>query len=581
MGHDVRGHVRPVGESLRESGGRVHAWATAAAGGAASLLARLARHPRVILVLLVVALGANGLAGIPPVDRDEPQFTQPARQMLASGDFIDIDFQGAPLAQKPIMTYWLQAASAALFGGALHARIWAYRLPSVLGILLATLLAFELAAVLFGGRAAMPAALLVATSVLVQSQAHQARADALLLAGMMLVTYPLARAWLAAGDIPVPRERALAALFWSGMAFSTLTKGPVVPALMVLAATVLSRRRRSVRWLRSLHPAWGLPLFLLLLLPWPLTVIWLRGPALFVHAWQTDIYPKMLSGQESHGAPPLSYLVASPLLLWPATALLPAALELAWRRRGEAPVEFCWGTVLPGWMLFEAAPTKLPHYIMPFVPLLASLMAASVIRWCGWTPSRVALRLGSVLFAVSGAVVIAVVLLALEYLGPGVHAQAILWVLALLGAVGFAAAAAWRERLSRTVAAACLCGALASLTVFGFTMPRLERLWVADRAARAARAAVPAPAPAVVVGYDEPSLVFLLGERTRFEGPAQAASALEAGSAAVAIVAAHSAPAFLRAAARGRLRLRLRASVHGIDPVHGRAVALEVWADQG
>jgi 4-amino-4-deoxy-L-arabinose transferase-like glycosyltransferase len=394
---------------------------------------------------------------------------------------------------------------------------------------------------------------------------------------MMLVTLPLARAWLVPNAPPNASGRGLAALFWAGMAFSILTKGPVVPALIVLAGGVLSWRRRSVRWLSALHPSWGIPLFLLLLLPWPVAVIGLRGPSLFVHAWQTDIYPKMISGQESHGAPPFSYFLASPLLLWPATVLLPAALELAWRRRDEAPVEFCWATVLPGWILFELAPTKLPHYIMPFVPLLAALMAASGIRWRDSAPSRLAMRLGAVLFAAGGAVVVAVVVLALVHLGRGVHAEAMLWISALLVAVGLTAVAAWRERLSHTIAAAWLCGALASCTAFGFTLPRLERLWVADRAAQAARAAAPAPAAAVVVGYDEPSLVFLLGERTRFERPAPAAAALEARSAAVAIVTAREAPAFLGAANREHLVLRRSAIVRGIDPVHGTPVALEVW----
>ncbi len=538
----------------------------------------LARHPRVLLLLLVIALGASGLAGIPPVDRDEPQFTQPARQMLTSGDFLDIEFQGAPLAQKPVMSYWLEAASAALLGGPHHARIWAYRVPSVAGVALATILAFELAGALFGPRAGWPAALLVATSVLVQSQAHQARADAVLLAGMMCVTYPLARAWMADGRHSGRHERALAALFWAGLAFSMLTKGPVVPALIAPAAAVLSLRRRRLRWLRALHAAWGVPLFLLLLLPWPVALIWLRGPSLLAHAWQTDIYPKMISGQESHGFPPLSYVIASPLLLWPATLLLPCALELAWRRRGEAAVEFCWATVLPGWLLFELAPTKLPHYVMPFVPLLAALMAACCIRWRGWMPSRGALRAGSVLFALSGGAVVAVVVLALLRLGPGVDGSALAWILALCAGIVLAALTAWRGWLSHTVAAAALCGALASLTVFGFAMPRLDRLWVADRAARVARTVAPAPEPAVVVGYDEPSLVFLLGRRTRFEGPAQAARALEEGSAAVAIVAGREAEGFVEAADRERLALRRVATLRGIDPVHGTAIALEVWA---
>jgi len=74
-------------------------------------IARLA-----LLAVLCLALLLPGIDAVPPVDRDESRFAQAARQMLESGDFIDIRFRDEPRHNKPVGIYWLQSAAAAIFG---------------------------------------------------------------------------------------------------------------------------------------------------------------------------------------------------------------------------------------------------------------------------------------------------------------------------------------------------------------------------------------------------------------------------------------------------------------------------------
>ncbi|HXZ48645.1 MAG TPA: glycosyltransferase family 39 protein [Usitatibacter sp.] len=535
------------------------------------------RHPRLVLALLVAFLGAAGLAGIPPIDRDEPYFAQPARQMLETGDFVDIRFQDAPFYEKPILTYWLQAASAAAFSGPERNEIWAYRIPSVLAVLLATLLTYELGLALFDRRAALPGAALFASMLLVQSQAHQARADALLLASMLGSVLPLARSH-ASRTVPAKAPSArLAALFWISLAAAILIKGPVVPALIALAIAALVLLEGDWRWLEPLRPRWGVPLFLLLLLPWPIAMYELHGASFFIRAWQTDIFPKLVSAQESHGAPPLAYALTAPLTLWPATLLLPSALETAWRGRHDPPVRFCVAAILPGWLLFELAPTKLPHYILPLVPMLALLMTARAGQDALQSRSRASSRIGVVLFLLAGLLVVGVVPFASIWLGSGLDAAAAAGTLALLASVVLAAVVARRGGVERSAGAATLCGILASVLLFGIVMPRLERLWIAERAAHAARSIAATGTQALVVGYREPSLVFLLGTRTRFLGAAEAAAALRAHPGAAAIVASSRAAEFVRAAGALGVDVRQASAIDGIDPVHGRPIELGVW----
>src|ERR1700712_2923291 len=114
----------------------------AASQGLARVIAfATASHGRAVLVLTVVAL-LNILPGFfntPPVDRDEARFAQATKQMIESGDYVDIRFQDDVRYKKPVGIYWLQAA-AVQAGSALGVpragtTIWLYRLPSLLGAL--------------------------------------------------------------------------------------------------------------------------------------------------------------------------------------------------------------------------------------------------------------------------------------------------------------------------------------------------------------------------------------------------------------------------------------------------------------
>src|SRR5262245_3459151 len=69
-------------------------------------------HARAVAVLLVAALLSflPGFFSIPPIDRDEARFAQATKQMLESGDYVDIRFQDEVRYKKPVGIYWLQAA---------------------------------------------------------------------------------------------------------------------------------------------------------------------------------------------------------------------------------------------------------------------------------------------------------------------------------------------------------------------------------------------------------------------------------------------------------------------------------------
>src|SRR5579859_3325009 len=98
-----------------------------------------ANNFRAVALLLVcgILLFLPGFFSIPPVDRDEARFAQATKQMVESGDFVDIRFQDDVRYKKPVGIYWMQAVAvetATAFGlPRAQVRIWLYRVPSLIG----------------------------------------------------------------------------------------------------------------------------------------------------------------------------------------------------------------------------------------------------------------------------------------------------------------------------------------------------------------------------------------------------------------------------------------------------------------
>src|SRR6266849_6634101 len=105
-------------------------------------------HVRAIafLTLCALLLFLPGFFNIPPIDRDEARFAQATKQMVETGDFVDIRFQDDVRYKKPVGVYWLQAAAvetaSALGLPRAQVRVWLYRVPSLIGAIGAVLLIF-------------------------------------------------------------------------------------------------------------------------------------------------------------------------------------------------------------------------------------------------------------------------------------------------------------------------------------------------------------------------------------------------------------------------------------------------------
>src|SRR5215469_3001 len=104
-------------EAKSASAAKTYSWLLAIEAKAAGFLHGLAFRPyaaTLALLALCCALYLPGIASLPVTDRDEARFAQSSKQMLETGNFVDIRFQAEPRYKKPIGIYWLQSAAVAV-----------------------------------------------------------------------------------------------------------------------------------------------------------------------------------------------------------------------------------------------------------------------------------------------------------------------------------------------------------------------------------------------------------------------------------------------------------------------------------
>lgn len=592
----------------RRIGARAGGWigariADALGGLLTGALARAARSPAMAALLVAavtLAAALPGLTALPPTDRDEARFVQASRQMVQSGDPVDIRFQDEPRWKKPAGIYWAQSA-AVIGAGAAAGRdvsgdIWPYRLPSALGALVAALGSLWAFSPLIGRRAATVAGLIVGTSLILATEATIAKTDAALLGAVTLAMGAylrlLALARDDAGTGAASDARRLSLLFWGLIGVGALLKGPIVLIPPFGAALALCAAERSLRPLAAMGWRWGPLLAIAMAAPWYVAIGIRTDGAFFQEALIKDLAGKIAEGKESHGAPPGLYLGLLWAIFWPWAPLLLAAAPWIWRMRRCAEVLILLAWAIPTWVLFEITPTKLPHYVMPAFPAMAALIALwlaetpddpAAARWRRNAPAALFAVVGGALAlgAIFGPAIIQTVgELPLDMRAAGLAAlfgALALWP--LRNGARALARGAWARALGPALAAALLIypavlqWALPSLT-FGFPsvlMAQTAQPWTACLGA-----------PPATHSYREPSLVFLQGRGTLLLDDAAAAAHLADAPGAAIWVEDRRRPAFDAAlAAHPGAAAQELGAVRAFNPNRGKVTVIRLLARAG
>jgi 4-amino-4-deoxy-L-arabinose transferase-like glycosyltransferase len=483
------------------------------------------------ILLWVALLIASGYGFRDPWPADEPRFASLARDMVASGNWIIPRVGGDLYQDKPPVYFWLLAASYALIGSVR----WSFLLPSLLASCVTSLLVYDLGRRLYGRRAGLCAALLLASSLQFVITMRGAQIDPTLLMFSMLSVWAFCRHLLLG-----PHWRAY---FLGGLAagVGVVTKGVGFLPLLLIPLFFAVRRARfsglaqisagGARW-------WLAPRGFMLgvgvwLVPMLLTVQ-VSGSAELI-AYRNEILVQQTVQRYAkswHHVKNWYYFVVEviPPLWLPLSALLFWLVPRWWRdwQARRADIALLLGWVLLVLLFFSASPGKRGVYLLPALPV-AALAAAAYLPGLFEKRSIARLSLGlAALLVVPGLIAAAAALLGepritsiLTEGGVGSFTPLLLFaVAALLAWIG---CAIWRPLLAWPAVLACLA------LCWGYGMaPQLNPVRTTSAFMAGALAQVPADVELGLVAYKEQFLLYVdresvnFGHRRWLEGPQEA-----------------------------------------------------------
>ena len=332
--------------------------------------------PALTLFTFFFLLGSRSLN-----EPDEGRYSEIAREMIETGDWLVPHLWYLPHLDKPPMTYWLVAASMKLFGQ----NEWAARLPVALAGISGVWAVFLLGCSLGGRRAGFWSAVILQGSLLYFAMARMLTPDIFLTQFVAWAIYFFWRSWLVLKSEIGNRKSEIILWHlagWTAIALGFLTKGPIAPAIPLVAlASLLIFRRKEIIPMKIVFTGLlaGFALFLLLAAPWFLAV--------FQKVPQSAHY--MILGQAA------GHLLGTTIKNRPggifyffgilAAGLLPWTFLLGWLWRRPH-----WRALADrqkdGWLLwnvwaiftfalFSFSHAKLPAYILPIFPALAVMLA--------------------------------------------------------------------------------------------------------------------------------------------------------------------------------------------------------------
>ncbi len=501
-----------------------------------------------LIILICLSFYLPGLFTIPALDRDEARFAQASKQMLESGNFVDIRFQEEPRYKKPAGTYWLQAGSVNLLSPSKLKEIWLYRIPSLLAAILAVIGTYFLANVFLHPPGGTIAALILSSTPLLIGEAHMAKSDALLLATVVIAQLGLIRTYK-------NHVSWLNWLFlWGGIGFGVMIKGPITPLVIFLTVLAVSIIDREIKWVLKLRPLLGFSLVACICLPWIISIQIQSSGEFLQSSVGQDLLPKLLSGVESHGLPPGYYLLLALITLWPSSLFIYPALKFAINSRKTNTIKFLFAWIIPTWVMLEIIPTKLPHYVLPLYPAIAIIISYWMTQVTKEEGHKSTFSLNTIEVTIIGVIwfvvglsflLVSNLLQQTKLLTPELVATPeliftkfseidflVLNFAAIINSLMFVfllfvayALFLFRKYVLSLSASVALVG-LFFIPVLQWSIPDLKWFFPSKQVAQIVEEHSGGKYPLVAIGYREPSLVFYAGSRTALVNPEEGVKAL-------------------------------------------------------
>lgn len=368
-----------------------------------------------IVALLLALISFIELNHRSLADPDEGRYSEIAREMAATNDFVTPRLNGLKYFEKPPLQYWATAIAFKVFGvNEFSARLYTF----LCGLGCIFLVGYT-ATRLYDEDTGAYAVLALVSSFFFTAFTQVVTLDMGLTFWMTLGICSFVMAHGSPHDLPggligansvAQSRRRWMLMAWIGMAGAVLSKSLIGIVFPSAAIFLYCLTQGDWRLLKKLEWTFGLLLFFAITAPW-FVAISLENPEFFQFHFIHEHFTRFASNTHRREAPWYTFFLLLPLGLLPwGLALLPAAID-GWRNPHYrvckpdgttfAPLKFILLFCIFVLLFFTKSNSKLPHYILPLFPLLAIVIGVYLNNT---EPKKLAwLMLPTVLFGLGGA----------------------------------------------------------------------------------------------------------------------------------------------------------------------------------
>jgi 4-amino-4-deoxy-L-arabinose transferase-like glycosyltransferase len=352
------------------------------------------RKRALVCLILFGLIWFWGLGHRPLFETDEGRYAEIPREMLVSGNWVTPRLDGLRYFEKPPLQYWMTAATYAVFG----VHDWTARLWTAIAGFITVLFAGLAATKLYGERAGLLSAAILAGSFYFAYLSHFNTLDSVLCMAMSINLFGFLLAQRAS-----PHSRAELGwmlVSWAGAALAVLDKGLIGILLPGAVLVLYMLLKRDAGMLRRLHILPGLALFLAMVLPWFIAVSVQNADFLW-EFFMVQQFLRFLTPAQNRSGPgwyflPLLLLAILPWVVASVRAFFARGKRLI-RRETFNPAVLLWLWAVFIFIFFSISDSKLPSYILPIIPAIAVLIGCELdrLRRLPLTAAAISILLGA------------------------------------------------------------------------------------------------------------------------------------------------------------------------------------------
>ncbi|MBI5399240.1 glycosyltransferase family 39 protein [Candidatus Saganbacteria bacterium] len=362
------------------------------------------RHFSLIaLVLLAAFLYFFKLGSFSLYDAAETTYGEFIKQMWLTGDWLTLHYNGQIIFDKPPLFYWLANIAIMIFGfNEFAIRFWS----AVCGVATVALTYF-MARKFYNKKTGILSALVVMTALQFLVQSRIAEID-------ILLTLLLNGALFSFYFGYCTNDKKYYWLSYLAMALALPTKGIIGVILPCFTIFLFLLFKKELKKLSDLSLLPGFLIITLIGLPWYVIEYLIHGQKFVDFALGFLFLARFQGVVAGHPGPWYYYFLAIIIGFAPWSHFLPYGLIRNWRQRLNAPELFMFCFIVPVFIVFSVAKTKLPSYLLPLYPFLAIIVGK---LWTDFLDNQKKLQRGMIIANILLAGVVSLLIIGVIILG--------------------------------------------------------------------------------------------------------------------------------------------------------------------